>query len=391
MCGLVGVIGSITAKERTLFREMLLADVVRGAHSTGVAVMTSTGIEVYKKAMPSYDFLELPSANAVIDRALDAMIGHNRHATFGAKTSSNAHPFVHGDIALVHNGTLTNKNALAKGTTFATDSEAVAYNLSLTDDPIPVLESLEGAYALIWVHSDGIVYLAKNDERPLHWFSIQRSVNAAPSIVFSSEKELGVWAISRGGFTIVEDGEVPIGKLVSIDTTTLALETTPFTVKQRPATGHGTFYQGGRASKNYVYPQNMTVEFTVDSIVSTQVFATVNTTSPEHSTPMEGKDLELYTTSQSPTFRVGGKYRAKVLNIEDTSTIHVAPWSVKASRGTTNLAVVRNKQQSLTGNLCGWCNAEITKEEAASGGVSWFGNERIHNDCMVAFNTDMAN
>ena len=52
MCGLVGVLGNITHKEEKAFHELLIVDVLRGKHSTGVAMVSAGGgVDVFKKAV----------------------------------------------------------------------------------------------------------------------------------------------------------------------------------------------------------------------------------------------------------------------------------------------------------------------------------------------------
>ena len=365
MCGLVGVIGDITATERTLFKHLLLADVVRGMHSTGVMAYTKDGIQIYKKAMPSYDFLELPKTDRIIGEGTTALIGHNRHATMGAKTSANAHPFQHGDIALVHNGTLTNKNTMPNGSDFSTDSEGITYNLSRTEEPIPFLESLGGAYALMWLNELGELSIAKNDERPLHWFEVKRHAKAKSCYVFASEQRMGEWCLSRTSLDIIAHGEVQVGKLITIDTDTLSMETEDFTPK--PAT-----VAGGISYGNWVYPQNRYANFVVDSIRGNDVYGTTIGERVEY-------DVEMYMRGRTVDIKVGDMYRGKVLSVNNGKSMRMSAATVKKYMpGDIEGGAEKKEKKSL---ICGWCSHEITELDFKLANYVQVGQDFVHSDC----------
>lgn len=153
-----------------MFRDLLYFDQIRGPHSTGVASVGTTGeCLVYKRALAASDFVQLNGFNARASHATTCLIGHNRYATMGAKDDNNAHPFQHGDVTLVHNGTLTTKTVHKAKGEFPTDSESIAYALTEEGTTEEVLERLEGAYALVWHDaSDNTLHFARNAERTLY-------------------------------------------------------------------------------------------------------------------------------------------------------------------------------------------------------------------------------
>lgn len=94
---------------------------------------------------------------------------HCRAATIGKIEEANAHPFQHGDIIGMHNGSIhaafTNKNK------FDTDSEALYYNISTMGlkDAIKDLEWGSPAYALVWIDAKKqTLNFLRNKARPLH-------------------------------------------------------------------------------------------------------------------------------------------------------------------------------------------------------------------------------
>lgn len=213
MCGLVAY---YSAKRNTVnddekmerwFRKALLLDVVRGYDSTGVCSVYENGAyEVHKKALASYDFLETSQGKEITSTRsyfVRAMIGHNRAATVGKVNADNAHPFTHGDITLVHNGTLVSETGLVGD--FGTDSEAICNTLSLQDTKT-VLEKIYGAFALIWYDAGKkTINFARNHERPL-FFAPVGTDNS--TYVFASEP----WII-RGAASEPFRPELKLGKI----------------------------------------------------------------------------------------------------------------------------------------------------------------------------------
>jgi hypothetical protein len=164
--------------------------------------------EVYKKAVPGYDFVELP----VVDRILTGyehhkfIIGHNRAATRGSVTAQNAHPFEHGHITGVHNGTLASYKTLVQGQDpfYAVDSEYIFRGMEQrgAEALIPLIN---GAYNLLWYDSStDTVHMIRNDERPYYFAKIKDK-----DLIFgASEMAMLQWILNRNGLQI-EDVIVP--------------------------------------------------------------------------------------------------------------------------------------------------------------------------------------
>jgi glucosamine--fructose-6-phosphate aminotransferase (isomerizing) len=139
----------------------------RGYDSAGVAVLSDAGdLQVERRAGKLSNLEKVLS-----DRPLPGTlaIGHTRWATHGAPTDRNAHPHVDcsGRVAVVHNGTIENFEALVAGLEQRgherrsdTDTEVVAhlieerYDGDLAAAVRSVCRDLEGSFVLVVAHAD---------------------------------------------------------------------------------------------------------------------------------------------------------------------------------------------------------------------------------------------
>jgi len=180
MCGIVCVISdTVTAKHKKIFKEMLFYDTVRGRHSTGIVqINKKLEVDTFKRAVEASDFLQLGRAKTLIEsNDSKVLLGHNRHATIGGVSHDTAHPFTHGNITGVHNGTIRNTYPLDDNAKFKVDSENIMYHLSRNtlEETTP---NLRGAYALAWYDSDKkTMNFIRNDERPL-WYAASKDGKA---------------------------------------------------------------------------------------------------------------------------------------------------------------------------------------------------------------------
>lgn len=156
MCGIVGYIGEKQAQPILLGCLSRLE--YRGYDSCGIAV-SGSGINTYK------DAVRVETLEKVAPRLDGVMgIGHTRWATHGEPSQVNAHPHYDcaGNIAVVHNGVITNFQALkqrlrGEGHIFVseTDTEVIPhliekyYNGDLEKAVEAALHDIEGSYAII--------------------------------------------------------------------------------------------------------------------------------------------------------------------------------------------------------------------------------------------------
>lgn len=200
MCGIVGVAvnGPAILQMKEFFCDLLYHDIVRGRHATGVAAIDTMKqlLTVEKRAVPADVFLtdkEIMENLFATKHDFNIYIGHNRFATQGAKDDdANAHPFVHGDLVGVHNGTLRNQKLLDDHKDFVVDSDNLYYHLNKNgiDDTVT---KLDGAFSLVWYNRENsTLNFLRNDERPM---AIGKLTNGA--WVWASEMGMLRWLVSR--------------------------------------------------------------------------------------------------------------------------------------------------------------------------------------------------
>ncbi len=173
MCGIVGYTGPKKAKPILMTGLKRLE--YRGYDSSGIALLTDSGIMVAKEA-GKIAHLEKTLGNN--DFECNHGIAHTRWATHGEPTQLNAHPHTdsEGNFALVHNGIIENYRTLKEFLVrqgyqirTETDTEILVhlihfnYEGNLTDAVRKALNQVEGTYgiAVISVHHPGVIVVAR--------------------------------------------------------------------------------------------------------------------------------------------------------------------------------------------------------------------------------------
>lgn len=240
---------------KKFFTQALIADTFRGKDSTGIIAVPhklEEDVQVFKKALTGYDFVESNQYDRFITDFADYkfIVGHNRASTRGASTATNAHPFQHGDITLVHNGTLTYHNSLIKGKeTFTVDSEAVCFAFN-ERTPEEVIPEISGAFAFIWHDGkDDSINFIRNNERP---FAIAK-LKDEDAIIGASEVKMLEWLADRNNIKIEKPVELTPGVLLSFtDTFDKPNKITKIALKPKPAaTSQWSYYKTRSSDYNY--------------------------------------------------------------------------------------------------------------------------------------------
>jgi len=210
MCGIVGVAGKIFADEDKIFKDLLYMDELRGKDSTGVVAVAaySGAMSYHKRAIGAQDFLDSKKGSALITQSNRVLIGHNRWKTKGAVNHQNAHPFHHGHIIGVHNGTLKDQSLLPDSKEFDVDSDNIFYSIS-TLGVEETHRKLHGAFALVWWNSeDKTLNFLRNSERTLY---IARKRNQE-TIYWASEKFMLMAAMDRRDVIWEDIYALPVNK-----------------------------------------------------------------------------------------------------------------------------------------------------------------------------------
>ncbi len=162
-CGVVGISSEESFKK---IYYSLLSLQHRGQESCGIAMANGDEIKINCKK-----YMGLVSRLA--DESMDGRvgIGHVRYSTTGESALINAQPLVlscsYGDLAVAHNGNITNypelkKEFSSRGHSFYTDTDSeiilkeLAYNLELKGENaiVDMMNKLQGAYSLTLLIND---------------------------------------------------------------------------------------------------------------------------------------------------------------------------------------------------------------------------------------------
>ncbi|MGH3005352.1 MAG: glutamine--fructose-6-phosphate transaminase (isomerizing) [Gaiellaceae bacterium] len=165
MCGIIGYVGSRTAKDLLLHGLERLE--YRGYDSAGICLVEDEGLD-YVRAVGNLD--QLKEAAGLNGSLSTTGVGHTRWATHGKVSYENAHPLTgcaEDEVAVVLNGIVENFRELREslaveghGFTSETDAEVVAhlverhYDGDLVDAVKKTYRELEGHFAFVVVHRD---------------------------------------------------------------------------------------------------------------------------------------------------------------------------------------------------------------------------------------------
>lgn len=171
MCGIVGYIGKNGKAIKSVLEGIGLLE-HRGYDSMGIAFLADDAIELHRISQEDKENFNIKDLMSIVPqkkRYSDLAIGHTRWATFGGKTTANAHPHrdASGKFYLVQNGNVENLNEIEERIGnwerySQTDTEAIV-NLvakfysegnSFVDSVKLTLGAIEGANAFVVMKID---------------------------------------------------------------------------------------------------------------------------------------------------------------------------------------------------------------------------------------------
>jgi amidophosphoribosyltransferase len=160
-CGVFGIYGHPNAAELTYFGLYALQH--RGQESAGIATCDGQQFRVHKGMGLVPQIFNTEILHGLVGKMA---VGHTRYSTTGSSHLRNAQPLAvdcaHGQIAIAHNGNLTNASQLreeleARGSIFQTtvDSEIILHLMAQpsfngkANDLVKAVRRIEGAYSLV--------------------------------------------------------------------------------------------------------------------------------------------------------------------------------------------------------------------------------------------------
>ncbi|MDR3111625.1 MAG: amidophosphoribosyltransferase [Elusimicrobiota bacterium] len=222
MCGIIGVENNENAA--VLVSAGLLNLQHRGEESAGITISGKEKMKTFKTmGLVSTLFNEDILINKLPGTAA---IGHVRYTTSSKSSLLNAQPFqiscIHGNLAVVHNGNITNfhqlrKELLKKGSIFnhTSDTEILLHYIAMSKGNLSSivansLKKLEGAFSIIILKDKTLIGVRdKNGYRPLVLGKIGNSyIIASESCAIEALSGKYVRDIAPGEIIIIENGQI---------------------------------------------------------------------------------------------------------------------------------------------------------------------------------------
>ena len=219
MCGIVGFSGK--KNSTPILLEGLRKLEYRGYDSAGIAVNTDSGIKSVKVKGKVSKLEETLLENPVIG---NCGIAHTRWATHGKPSAKNAHPFVCGGFAIVHNGIIENwkelKTDLIKaGYSFSSDTDSEVALVcfcdlfrktgSITTSAVRLSKMLKGSYAFLIIDErNQSTMIGIKNGNPLIVGKSDENIIAASDVVALLSLTNRAFFIEDGEFFIAKNGKI---------------------------------------------------------------------------------------------------------------------------------------------------------------------------------------
>lgn len=221
MCGIVGIVNGGRVSTGLLAGLQNLE--YRGYDSVGIATLGRQGLQ-RRRAQGKITALRSVLKEMPLDGPVG--IGHTRWATHGAPTERNAHPHIHGGIAVVHNGIIENFKPLREtliedGIVFQsdTDSEVIPALIARYCDaglkPVQAIRAaaslLEGQYALAVLIEDlpGMAFATRQESPLVIGGNGREGLIASDMLAFAGRAEEEV-LIENGDIAVITRSRIDI-------------------------------------------------------------------------------------------------------------------------------------------------------------------------------------
>jgi predicted glutamine amidotransferase len=206
MCGIVGIISfnknQFYSPQQKVFKNLLYLDAFRGEDGTGVFGVNKHGnVTSVKTKDPSGMFVYSPEYSKFENGMMheyNIVVGHNRKATVGAVRDETAHPFISGNVIMVHNGKMVGHRSHYQT---EVDSEALCKYLEANEENLlEALSKLEGAFSVVWYNAQSQkLRFWRNTDRPM-WHAAVGNY-----LYFSSERSILMAALIRANVSFKDD------------------------------------------------------------------------------------------------------------------------------------------------------------------------------------------
>lgn len=209
--------------QQKAFKNLLYLDAFRGEDGTGVFGVNKYGnVDMVKTDDPSGKFVYSPEY-AEFEKGMfskyNIVVGHNRKATVGAVNKDTAHPFISGNVVMVHNGKL---HSHKKYYNTEVDSEALCKYLEAHENDLETaIPELDGYFSVVWYNAQTQkLRFWRNKDRPMFHAIV------GEFLYFSSERSILMSALIRAGISPEEKGiyELKENAIHTLDMTAKKLE-----------------------------------------------------------------------------------------------------------------------------------------------------------------------
>jgi len=253
-CAVFGVYGDPAAAQLTYYG--LLAQQHRGQEGSGIVTCERKPVTGKAHFHVHKDFglvNDVYRDDSILTELLTgkAAIGHNRYSTAGAANNkANIQPFTviykGGNIAVAHNGNLTNFRSIRKrlqdeGTIFQTtsDTEVILHLIARSKEKEQIgqikdaLSQIEGAFSLV-ILTDTALIAARD-----HWGFRPLAIGRRAGVYFVASETVGFDIIDAEYVRDVAPGEIVVINDATLNTGTI----TSLRINNQPATPHHCIFE----------------------------------------------------------------------------------------------------------------------------------------------------